>query len=126
VEVSTTEKNLQNFEKVNKIKKVVSDMKVFSNKEIKPEYPEEDKESKQRRLGTGRPPELTPDREMERPEIDKNINYGKVEYAGPKAQTGENAAARYKRLDPISADSMPDAAYPQIDQLRNQARKKAK
>jgi len=126
VEVSTTEKNLQNFEKVNKIKKVVSDKKIFSNKEIKPEYPEEDKESKQRRLGSGRPPELTPDGEMERPEIDKNINYGTVEYAGSKAQTGENAAARYKRLDPISANSMPDAGYPQIDQLRDQARKKAK
>ena len=41
VEISTTEKNLQNFEKVNKIKKVVSDKKVFSNKEIKPEYPTE-------------------------------------------------------------------------------------
>ena len=53
------------------------------------------------------------------------MDYNK-EYEGSKAQTGENAAARYKRLDPTSADSMPDAAYPQIDQLRNQARNKPK
>jgi hypothetical protein len=41
VEISTTEKNIKNFEKVNKIKKVVSDTKMFNNKEIKPEYPTE-------------------------------------------------------------------------------------
>ena len=35
VEVTTTEKNIKNFEKVNRIKKVVVDKKVFSNKEIK-------------------------------------------------------------------------------------------
>ena len=109
VEVSTTEKNLQNFEKVNKIKKVVSDKKVFSNKEIKPEYPEDDNK----------------DREGRAMRMIQQMDQQK-EYAGSKAQTGENAAARYKRLDPISAKSMPDAGYPQIDQLRDQARKKAK
>ena len=36
----TTAKNVKNFEKVTKIKKVVSDTKFFNNKEIKPEYPE--------------------------------------------------------------------------------------
>jgi len=41
VEISTTEKNIKNFEKVNKIKKVISDTKMFNNKEIKPEYPTE-------------------------------------------------------------------------------------
>lgn len=109
VEVSTTEKNLQNFEKVNKIKKVVSDKKVFSNKEIKPEYPEDDNK----------------DREGRAMRMIQQMDQQK-EYAGSKAQTGENAAARYKRLDPISANSMPDAGYPQIDQLRDQARKKPK
>ena len=109
VEVSTTEKNLQNFEKVNKIKKVVSDKKVFSNKEIKPEYPEDDNK----------------DREARAMRMIQQMDQQK-EYAGSKAQTGENSAAKYKRLDPISANSMPDAGYPQIDQLRDQARKKAK
>ena len=109
VEVSTTEKNLQNFDRVTKIKKVVSDKKVFSNKEIKPEYPEDGDDS----------------RKQDMLKKIQQMDYNK-EYEGSKAQTGENAAARYKRLDPISADSMPDAAYPQIDQLRNQARKKAK
>jgi hypothetical protein len=32
----------------------------------------------------------------------------------------------YKSLDPISADSMPDAAYPQIDDFKNKALKKPK
>ena len=50
----------------------------------------------------------------------------KKEYEHKKLQTGERASAYYKRLDPISADSMPDAAYPQIDDLKNKARKKAK
>jgi len=130
VEVSTTEKNLQNFEKVNKIKKVVSDKKVFSNKEIKPEYPEEDKESKQRRLGTGRPPELTPDDEMIKQNRygDMSSKRGKIQkgYEHEKLNSGERASAYYKRLDPISADSMPDAAYPQINDFRNKARKKTK
>ena len=98
-----------NFDKVNKIKKVVSD--TYSNqKDIKPEYPEENKMDKMKKLSN----------------MMKKMDKDKKEYEGSKAQTGENAAARYKRLDPISADSMPDAAYPQIDQLRNQARKKAK
>jgi hypothetical protein len=109
VEVSTTEKNLQNFEKVNKIKKMVSD--TYSNqKDIKPEYPEEDKMDKLKKLS----------------DMVKKVDKDKKEYEGSKAQTGENAAARYKRLDPISANSMPDAGYPQIDQLRDQARKKPK
>ena len=59
--------------------------------------------------------------------MDKQITPAmKKEFEGEKAQTGENAAARYKRLDPISAKSMPDAAYPQIDALRDQAKKKPK
>ena len=110
VEISTTEKNLQNFDRVTKIKKVVADTKVFNNKEIKPEYPEDgQKAEKEKMLGM----------------VDK-MNQQEKEYEGSKAQTGENAAARYKRLDPISAKSMPNAAYPQIDALRDQARKKPK
>ena len=109
----TTTKNVQNFEKVTKIKKVVADTKVFNNKEIKPEYPDDENKEKDRMLKMAK--QMTP--EMEKM---------KKEFEGPKAQTGENAAARYKRLDPISAKSMPDAAYPQIDALRDQAKKKLK
>ena len=130
VEVSTTEKNLQNFEKVNKIKKVVSDKKVFSNKEIKPEYPEEDKESKQRRLSDKVPERLEMDDGMDKQNRygDMSINKGKIQkgYEHEKLNSGERASAYYKRLDPISADSMPDAAYPQINDFKNKARKKPK
>lgn len=106
VEVSTTEKNDDNFNKVSKkIKQIVS-----KDKEVKPEYPEENKMDKMKKLS----------------DMVKKIDKDKKEYEHEKLNSGENAAARYKRLDPISADSMPDAAYPQIDQLRNQARKKAK
>ena len=106
----TTTKNVQNFERVTKIKKVVADTKPFNNKEIKPEYP--DDENRQKDMMAKLAKQITP--EMEK------------EYEGSKAQTGENAAARYKRLDPVSAKSMPDAAYPQIDALRDQAKKKPK
>ena len=106
----TTTKNVQNFERVTKIKKVVADTKVFNNKEIKPEYP--DDEDRQKSMMAKMAKQITP--EMEK------------EYEGSKAQTGENAAARYKRLDPISAKSMPDAGYPQIDALRDQAKKRPK
>ena len=122
VEVSTTEKNIKNFEKVNKIKKVVGDKKVFSNKEIKPEYPKIDKMSAA--YGDSRPPELTPDGEMERPSLKMDKN--KIEFEHEKLQTGERASAYYKRLDPTTAKSMPDAAYPQIDAFRDQAKKKPK
>ena len=107
VEVSTTEKNIQNFERVNKIKKVVADTRVFNNKDIKPEYPA-DEIQKQQELA-----KLVKDTE-------------KKEYEHKKLQTGERASAYYKRLDPTSADSMPDAAYPQIDDLKNKVRKQAK
>jgi len=106
----TTTKNVQNFERVTKIKKVVADTKPFNNKEIKPEYP--DDEDRQKSMMAKMAKQITP--EMEK------------EYEGSKAQTGENAAARYKRLDPISAKSMPDAGYPQIDALRDQAKKRPK
>jgi hypothetical protein len=109
----TTTKNVQNFERVTKIKKVVADTKPFNNKEIKPEYP--DDEDKQKDMMMKMANKMGP--EMEKM---------KKEYEGEKAQTGENAAARYKRLDPVSAKSMPDAAYPQIDALRDQAKKKPK
>ena len=109
----TTTKNVQNFERVTKIKKVVSDTKPFNNKEIKPEYP--DDEDRQKSMMAKLAKQMGP--EMEKM---------KKEYEGEKAQTGENAAARYKRLDPVSAKSMPDAAYPQIDALRDQAKKKPK
>jgi len=106
----TTTKNVQNFERVTKIKKVVADTKPFNNKEIKPEYPDDEDKEKDLML-----------------KMDKQITPAmKKEFEGEKAQTGENAAARYKRLDPISAKSMPDAAYPQIDALRDQAKKKLK
>ena len=102
------------FERVTKIKKVVADTKVFNNKEIKPEYPD-DREEKQKAMMAKMSKYMTP-------EIEKN----KKKYSGSKAQTGENAAARYKRLDPVSARSMPDAGYPQIDAFRDQAKKKPK
>ena len=108
----TTTKNVQNFERVTKIKKVVADTKVFNNKEIKPEYPDE-KNQKDTMLSMVN---------KMKPEMEKM----KKEFEGPKAQTGENAAARYKRLDPVSAKSMPDAGYPQIDALRDQAKKRPK
>ena len=108
VEISTTEKNIQNFERVNKIKKMVSDTKAFNNKEIKPEYPDDGEQKEKERM------------------LQQYQNNTKKEYEHPKAQSGENAAARYKRLDPISAKSMPDAGYPQIDDLRDMARKKPK
>jgi hypothetical protein len=111
VEISTTEKNIQNFERVNKIKKVVSDTKAFNNKEIKPEYPDDGEQKEKERM-------LKLNQQYQ--------NSAKKEYEHPKAQSGENAAARYKRLDPISAKSMPDAGYPQIDDLRDMARKKPK
>jgi len=109
----TTTKNVQNFEKVTKIKKVVADTKFFNNKEIKPEYPDEENRKKDMMARLAK---------RMSPEIEKN----KKEYSGSKAQTGENAAARYKRLDPVSARSMPDAGYPQIDAFRDQAKKKPK
>ena len=109
----TTTKNVQNFERVTKIKKVVADTKPFNNKEIKPEYP--DDEDRQKTMMAKLAKHMGP--EMEKM---------KKEYEGPKAQTGENAAARYKRLDPVSAKSMPDAGYPQIDALRDQAKKRPK
>ena len=99
VDVSpTTTKNKKNFDKVNKIKRVMADKnteKLMS--QIAPEYPSN---------AVPQPDEVT------------NLH--------PKLQSGENASAYYKRLDPISADSMPDAAYPQIDNLRDNARKKRK
>ena len=42
----------------------------------------------------------------------------KKEFEHEKLNSGERASAYYKRLDPISAKSMPDAAYPQIDALQ--------
>ena len=56
----------------------------------------------------------------------QNPEFGKIEFEHEKLKSGERASAYYKRLDPISAKSMPDAAYPQIDDLKNQARKKPK
>ena len=106
----TTTKNVQNFERVTKIKKVVADTKPFNNKEIKPEYP--DDENRQKDMMAKLAKQITP--EMEK------------EYEGSKAQTGENAAARYKRLDPISAKSMLMQGYPQIDAFRDQAKKRPK
>ena len=122
VEVSTTEKNIKNFETVNKIKKVVVDKKVFSNKEIKPEYPEDDKMSKEYSM----PPVLDKEKSpFSKGEV-QNPEFGKIEFEHEKLKSGERASAYYKRLDPISAKSMPDAAYPQIDNFKNQARKKPK
>jgi hypothetical protein len=122
VEVTTTEKNIKNFEKVNRIKKVVVDKKVFSNKEIKPEYPEDDKMSKAYSMPDVLDQEKSP---FGKGEV-QNPEFGKIEFEHEKLKSGERASAYYKKLDPISAKSMPDAAYPQIDDLKNQARKKPK
>ena len=122
VEVTTTEKNIKNFEKVNRIKKVVVDKKVFSNKEIKPEYPEDDKMSKAYSMPDVLDQEKSP---FGKGEV-QNLEFGKIEFEHEKLKSGERASAYYKRLDPISAKSMPDAAYPQIDDFKNQARKKPK
>ena len=54
------------------------------------------------------------------------VDKDKKEYEHEKLNSGERASAYYKRLDPISADSMPDAAYPQINDFKNKARKKPK
>ena len=116
VEVTTTEKNIKNFEKVNRIKKVVVDKKVFSNKEIKPEYPEDDKTSKAYSMPDVLDQEKSP---FSKGEV-QNPEFGKIEFEHEKLKSGERASAYYKRLDPISAKSMPDAAYPQIDDLKNQ------
>jgi hypothetical protein len=106
VEVSTTEKNDDNFNKVSKkIKQIVS-----KDKEVKPEYPEENKMDKMKKLS----------------DMVKKIDKDKKEYEHEKLNSGERASAYYKRLDPISADSMPDAAYPQIDAFKDQAKKKPK
>ena len=91
----TTPKNKKNFDKVNKIKKVMADkntQRMMS--QVAPEYPSN--------------PVPQPD---------------EVTGLNPKLQSGENAAAYYKRLDPISANSMPDAAYPQIDYLKNKSKR---
>ena len=91
----TTPKNKKNFDKVNKIKRVMADkntQKMMS--QVAPEYPSN--------------PVPQPD---------------EVTGLNPKLQSGENAAAYYKRLDPISANSMPDAAYPQIDYLKNKSKR---
>ena len=94
----TTQINKTNFDKVNKIKNMMADKKTEKIKsQIAPEYPSN---------AVPQPDEVT------------NLH--------PKLQSGENASAYYKRLDPISADSMPDAAYPQIDNLKNKAKKKVK
>jgi hypothetical protein len=91
----TTPKNKKNFDKVNKIKRVMADkntQRMMS--QVAPEYPSN--------------PVPQPD---------------EVTGLNPKLQSGENAAAYYKRLDPISANSMPDAAYPQIDYLKNKSKR---
>ena len=94
----TTLKNKKNFDKVNKIKNVMADKKTEKMaSQIAPEYPSSP---------VPQPDEVT------------NLH--------PKLQSGERASAYYKRLDPISADSMPDAAYPQINDFKNKARKKPK
>lgn len=106
VEVSTTEKNDDNFNRVSKkIKQIAS-----KNKDVKPEYPEENEMDKMKKLS----------------DMVKKVYKDKKEYEHEKLNSGERASAYYKRLDPISADSMPDAAYPQINDFRNKARKKTK
>lgn len=102
VEVSTTEKNDDNFNKVSKkIKQIAS-----KDKEVKPEYPDDDQQQKNNMLS--------------------NFDKLKKEFEHEKLNTGERASAYYKRLDPTTAKSMPDAAYPQIDAFRDQAKKKPK
>jgi len=94
----TTPKNKKNFDSVNRIKNMAADKATQKMmSQITPEYPSK--------------PPAVPD---------------EVTGLHPKLKSGENASAYYKRLDPTSADSMPDAAYPQIDNLRDKARKKRK
>ena len=94
----TTPKNKKNFDAVTRIKNMAADKPTQKMmSQITPEYPSK--------------PPTVPD---------------EVTGLHPKLKSGENASAYYKRLDPTSADSMPDAAYPQIDDLKNKARKKAK
>ena len=103
VEVSTTEVHDDNFNKVSKkIKQIAS-----KDKEVKPEYPDDgDALQKKDMLNT--------------------FQKLKKEFEHEKLNSGERASAYYKRLDPTSAKSMPDAAYPQIDAFKDQARKKPK
>ena len=94
----TTPKNKKNFDAVTKIKNMASDKATQKMMtQIIPEYPSK--------------PPTVPD---------------EVTGLHPKLKSGENTSAYYKRLDPTSADSMPDAEYPQIDDLRDKAKKKPK
>lgn len=103
VEVSTTEVHDDNFNKVSKkIKQIAS-----KDKEVKPEYPDDGDE-------------------LQKKDMLNTFQKLKKEFEHEKLNSGERASAYYKRLDPTSAKSMPDAAYPQIDAFRDQARKKPK
>ena len=94
----TTPKNKKNFDAVTKIKNMAADKATKKMMtQIIPEYPSK--------------PPTVPD---------------EVTGLHPKLKSGENTSAYYKRLDPTSADSMPDAEYPQIDDLRDKAKKKPK
>ena len=103
VEVSTTEVHDDNFNKVSKkIKQIAS-----KDKEVKPEYPDDGDE-------------------LQKKDMLNTFQKLKKEFEHEKLNSGERASAYYKRLDPTSAKSMPDAAYPQIDAFKDQARKKPK
>lgn len=103
VEVSTTEVHDDNFNKVSKkIKQIAS-----KDKEVKPEYPDDGDE-------------------LQKKDMLNTFEKLKKEFEHEKLNSGERASAYYKRLDPTSAKSMPDAAYPQIDAFKDQARKKPK
>ena len=103
VEVSTTEVHDDNFNKVSKkIKQIAS-----KDKEVKPEYPNDGDE-------------------LQKKDMLNTFEKLKKEFEHEKLNSGERASAYYKRLDPTSAKSMPNAAYPQIDNLRDNARKKRK
>ena len=94
----TTPKNKKNFDAVTRIKNMAADKSTQKMmSQITPEYPSK--------------PPTVPD---------------EVTGLHPKLKSGENASAYYKRLDPTSADSMPDASYPQIDNFRDKAKKKPK
>ena len=100
---NSTEVHDDNFNKVSKkIKQIAS-----KDKEVKPEYPDDGDE-------------------LQKKDMLNTFQKLKKEFEHEKLNSGERASAYYKRLDPTSAKSMPDAAYPQIDAFKDQARKKPK
>ena len=98
--IETTDENVKNFDKVNKIKQVLSkDLKAYNRtykkKDIAPEYPDE------------APPEM-------------------INGYHPKLVKGQEISNRFNKLDPQSAEAMPKTGNPHIDAKVDKAKKEGK